>query len=63
MSNRRNATEADMTIGSLVFKGNGNTLYRVSWISGDGAYAVTKATTVKDGIGSRCPLAQFTVAN
>jgi len=70
-STRRAATAADMTVGALVYKGWGTTLYRVwritpayqglcSWISASAS--VVKATTKTDPkTGTSYGFGNFTV--
>lgn len=65
-STRRPATAADLTKGSLVYKGKGNTLYRVakSNINAAGVtYAiVVKSTTATDPKrGCWYPMSDYTV--
>jgi ribosomal protein L2 len=51
---RRTATAADLTIGALVYKGNGSTLWRVWAVWDEATYgrttraSVVKATTATD---------------
>jgi hypothetical protein len=55
-STRRPATLADLTVGAIVYKGQGTTAYRVSlvvpWPDATGASAaLVKATTAEGTIG------------
>jgi hypothetical protein len=69
-TNRRPATEADMTVGSIVHKGNGAQAWRIVWVGFPGGiesigtrYVVVKAESARKTPGNNAalPLRDFTV--
>lgn len=61
-TDRRPATATDITVGAIVYKGQGKVAYRVWGVREDGSCSVVKATTPTDPTrGSWYRLAELTV--